>query len=180
MLKINSLQTSKRPVILGYLVAIASVVAAMIGLWLMEKEWHAPAHLALFVVAVIISAWFGGTKPALFAIALSVVAFDYFFLRPVSSPVVASIQQVHLLLFAVVATYVVWVTVTGRNAAESLRRVRDELYGNNETLRDSERKLKEARKPSSSPGSAIGRPSLRSHYDFGGDSSHPRAAVPEH
>src|ERR1700757_2703698 len=32
MLKINSLQTSRRPVILGYLVAIASVVAAMIGL----------------------------------------------------------------------------------------------------------------------------------------------------
>jgi len=78
MLKINSLQTSRRPVILGYLVAIASVVAAMIGLWLMEREWHAPAHLALFLVAVIISAWFGGTKPTLFAIALSVVAFLLF------------------------------------------------------------------------------------------------------
>jgi hypothetical protein len=33
MLKINSLQTSRRPVILGYLVAIGSVVAAIIGLW---------------------------------------------------------------------------------------------------------------------------------------------------
>ena len=98
MLKINSFQTSRRPVILGYLVAIASVVAAMIGLWLMEKEWHAPAHLALFLGAVIISAWFGGTKPTLFAIALSVVAFDYFFsafggfagrrVHPGSAPVV--------------------------------------------------------------------------------------------
>jgi PAS domain S-box-containing protein len=144
MLKINSLQTSRRPVILGYLVAIASVVAAMIGLWLMEKEWHAPAHLALFLVAVIISAWFGGTKPALFAIALSVVAFDYFLLRPAGSPVVASIQGARLLSFAVVAAYVVWVTITERNAAESLRRARDELQRNNETLRDSERKLKEA------------------------------------
>jgi PAS domain S-box-containing protein len=144
MLKINSLQTSRRPVILGYLVAIGSVVAAMIGLWLMEKEWHAPAHLALFLVAVIISAWFGGTKPALFAIALSVVAFDYFLLRPAGSPVVASIQGARLLSFAVVAAYVVWVTITERNAAESLRRARDELQRNNETLRDSERKLKEA------------------------------------
>ena len=144
MLKINSLQTSRRPVILGYLVAIASVVAAMIGLWLMEKEWHAPAHLALFLVAVIISDWFGGTKPALFAIALSVVAFDYFLLRPAGSPVVASIQGARLLSFAVVAAYVVWVTITERNAAESLRRARDELQRNNETLRDSERKLKEA------------------------------------
>jgi PAS domain S-box-containing protein len=144
MLKIDSLQTSRRPVIWGYLVAIASVSAAMIGLWLMEKEWHAPAHVALYLVAVIISAWFGGTKPALFAIALSVVAFDYFFLRPVGSPVVASIQEVRLLSFAVVAAYVVWVTVTERNAAESLRRARDELHRNNETLRDSERKLKEA------------------------------------
>jgi len=144
MLKINSLQTSRRPVILGYLVAIASVVAAMIGLWLMEREWHAPAHLALFLVAVIISAWFGGTKPTLFAIALSVVAFDYFFLRSAGSPVVASIQGARLLSFAVVAAYVVWVTITERNAAESLRRARDELQRNNETLRDSERKLKEA------------------------------------
>jgi PAS domain S-box-containing protein len=146
MLKINSLQTSRRPVILGYLVAIASVFAAMIGLWLMAKEWHAPAHVALFLVAVIVSAWFGGTKPALFAIALSVVAFDYFFLRPAGSPVVASIQEVRLLSFAVVAAYVVWVTITERNAAESLRRARDELQRNNETLRDSERKLKEAEK----------------------------------
>jgi PAS domain S-box-containing protein len=146
MLKINSLQTSRRPVILGYLVAIASVVAAMIGLWLMEKEWHAPAQVALFLVAVIISAWFGGTKPGLFAIALSVVAFDYFLLRPVGSPVVAPLQEVRLLSFAVVAAYVVWVTVTERNAAASLRRARDELQRNNETLRDSERKLKEAEK----------------------------------
>jgi PAS domain S-box-containing protein len=144
MLQINSLETSRRPAIWGNLVAIASVFAAMIGVWLMEKEWHTPAYVALFLVAVIISAWFGGTKPALFAIALSVVAFDYFFLRPVSSPVVASIQQVHLLSFAVVAAYVVWVTVTERNAAESLRRARDELHRNNETLRESERKLKEA------------------------------------
>jgi PAS domain S-box-containing protein len=144
MLKINSLQTSRRPVILGYLVAIASVVAAMIGLWLMEKEWHAPAYASLFLVAVIISAWFGGTRPALFAIALSVLAFDYFFLHPVGSPVVATIRDVDLLSFAVVATYVVWVTVTERNAAASLRRARDELHRNNETLRDSERKLKEA------------------------------------
>ena len=144
MLKLNSFQTSRRPVTWGYLVAIASVVAAMIGLWLMEKEWHAPAYVALFLVAVIISAWLGGAKPALLAIALSVLAFDYLFLRPVGSPVVASIQEVRLLSFAVVAAYVVWVTFTERNTAESLLRARDELHRNNETLRDSERKLKEA------------------------------------
>ena len=178
MLKINSLQTSRRPVILGYRVAIASVVAAMVGLWLMEKEWHAPTHLALFPVAVIISAWFGATKPALFAIALSVVPFDYFLLRPAASPVVASIQGARLLSFAVVAAYVVWVTVTERNAAESLRRVRDELCSNNETLRDSERKLKEAEQLA-----GIGyweRDQSPIALRFPRNSSHPRAAVPEH
>ena len=141
MFKRNFVALPERPVILGYLVAIASVVAAMTGLWLVGKEWSAPAHLALFLAAVIVSAWFGGTKSGLFAIALSVLAFDYFFLRPAGSP---SVQGVLLLSLAAVAVYVVWLTVTETSASESLRRARDELRLINERLIESERKLKEA------------------------------------
>ena len=141
MFKRNFVALPERPVIVGYLVAIASVVSAMTALWLMGKEWSAPAHLALFVVAVIISAWFGGTKSGLFAIALSILAFDYFLLRPAGSP---GVQGVRLLSFAAVAVYVVWLTVTERSASESLRRARDALRLINERMIESERKLKEA------------------------------------
>src|SRR6476620_694012 len=82
----------QRPVILGYLVAIASVVAAMAVLWLVGKAWHARPAVALFLVAVIISGWFGGAKPAVLAVTLSVVAFDYF-----SFPTTASaFDEMHL------------------------------------------------------------------------------------
>ena len=37
----NRLGVGQRPVILGYLVAIASVVAAMAVLWLVGKAWQA-------------------------------------------------------------------------------------------------------------------------------------------
>src|SRR5690349_6284492 len=74
----NRIGASQQPLTQRYLVAIASVVAAMIVVWLVGKPWHAPLTLALFLVAVIISGWFGGTKPSALAIALSVVALDYF------------------------------------------------------------------------------------------------------
>lgn len=125
MVSLNSLGRSGR-LILSYSVAVVSVIAAVISLMLMEAYWQTAAPVSVFLIAVIISTWLGGRNPGLLALALSTLGFDYF-LQPV--------HWARLLSLALVASYVVWITVTERGAAESLRRAHDELRQSNDALR---------------------------------------------
>src|SRR5258707_4633753 len=43
------------------------------------------APVSLFLGAIMITAWYGGIGPGLFATALSSLAFDYYFLPPIHS-----------------------------------------------------------------------------------------------
>ena len=144
MLKFNSPGSSKRPMDLSYGVVVLSVFAAVIILLLMEAQLQAAAHVSLFLFAIIISAWFGGAKPGLLAIALSILAFDYFFLPPIHSLAVETTQVPRLLLFVVLASFVAWVTATEKSEAESLKRARDDLLRINESLRVENIERKEA------------------------------------
>lgn len=134
MLKFNSLLTSER-LMLGYGVAVLLVVSAVISLLLMEARWQASAPVSMFLLAVIISSWLGGTKPGLLATVLSILGFDFFLLHLGDSLADQPMHAVRLLSLGIVASYVVWVTATERSTAESLRRSHDELARNNEALR---------------------------------------------
>ena len=68
-----------RSAIFRYGAAVMSVTAALIIAWWMEFVRQSAAHVSLFLCAVMFSAWFGGIRPGLLAIALSVLAFDYYF-----------------------------------------------------------------------------------------------------
>src|SRR6185295_2122967 len=96
----------------------------------------------LFLCAIMFVAWIGGTGPGLLSIALTVVAFDYFFLSPVHSFSLSFEDLPRLVLFVIAALFVVALSATQRRTAESLRRIRDEqqdtvraLQRLNETLR---------------------------------------------
>jgi PAS domain S-box-containing protein len=134
MLNFTSLETSRR-LIVGYGVAVLSVAIAVMSLLLMQARWQAAAPVSMFLLAVIVSTWLGGTKPGLLATALSILGFDYFLLHLGPPLADQPIQLVRLLALGIVACYVVWVTATERGAAESLRRAHDELQRNNEALR---------------------------------------------
>jgi two-component system sensor histidine kinase UhpB len=135
MLKSGPLGWPKPPAILSYGLAVLSIIAAVIILWLMEAGWHAAAHVSLFLFAIIFSTWFGGVRPCLLAIALSILAFDYFFLPPIYSLAVDAAQLPRFVIFVLLACFVGWLTAVGRGAAEHLRQARDELQRNNEELR---------------------------------------------
>ena len=68
-----------------WVVAIVSVAAAVILAQVLERYWESTPFVSLFLCAIMFSAWFGGFKPGLLAIALSVLAFDYYFLPPTHS-----------------------------------------------------------------------------------------------
>ena len=79
MTKFNPLWWAKPPLILNYGVAVLSVVVALILAWWIESVWQSVPPVSLFLCAVMFSAWFGGIRPALLAIAFSALAFDYYF-----------------------------------------------------------------------------------------------------
>jgi K+-sensing histidine kinase KdpD len=114
-------------VIFHYGVAVLAVAAAVgVGL-LVDSFFHAAPFVSLFLCAILLAAWLGGPGAGLLATGLSILAFDYFFLPPVHSFVVASEDITRLSLFAITALFVVGISAAQRRAADSLRRTRDDL-----------------------------------------------------
>src|SRR5438093_13735450 len=83
------------------MVAIVSVASAVILAQILEDYWHSTPFVSLFLCAIMFSAWFGGFKPGLLAIALSVFAFDYYFLPATHSLVSNSNELPRLVLFTI-------------------------------------------------------------------------------
>jgi signal transduction histidine kinase len=131
----QGIDTLKRPGVRGYAAAVASVAVAMASVVAMQASWHDSAAVSMFLIAVTVSTWLGGTKPGLLAAALSILSFDYLMLYVERPAAGWFVQLARLLALASVAAYVVWVTATERRGADSLRRARDELRRNNEALR---------------------------------------------
>jgi signal transduction histidine kinase len=130
-----SFERSTLALVRGYATALLSVGVAVIGLCLMESRWQASAPFALFILAVVFSAWVGGLKSGLLATALSALSFAHFRPHPAAPFAEPPIQMLRLLSFVVTACYIVWVTATERNTVNSLRRMHGELQRNNEALR---------------------------------------------
>src|SRR6185295_8588190 len=111
---------------LRYGVAVVSVFAALlIALW-MESILQSAPHVSLFLCAVMLSAWFGGIRPGLLAIALSLFAFAYI-LPPNYSFTVETREIPRLLIFALSALFVASLSAAQRTKAEALRGARDLL-----------------------------------------------------
>ena len=117
------------------MVAIVSVASAVILAQVLEDYWHSTPFVSLFLCAIMFSAWFGGFKPGLLAIALSVFAFDYYFLPPTHSLVPNLNELPRLVLFAIAALMVGLLSAAQRSATESLRRARDDLAAKVEELK---------------------------------------------
>jgi len=134
MAKFNPLLWPRLSPIWSYWIAGVAVAAALI-----VSRWPAlhleAAPVSLFLCAVMLSAWFGGTRPGLFATALSALAFYYYFLPPIYSFGAKTEEIPRFTVFMVSALFVGLLTVAQRNATESLRHSRDELKGTVQELK---------------------------------------------
>jgi len=124
-----------------YLVALAAVAIATLGLAAMAPESRAP--VAVYLGAVLIATWLGGGRAGCFAAAVAVVAFAA--ILPVIEPDRALVSSLlRLFLLGMLALLVVVILTSERRALVSLQAAQDELRRNNEALRESEYKLCEA------------------------------------
>ncbi len=103
-----------------YGIAIPSVGAALLlTLALARPEIRGP----LFVPAILISAWYGGLGPGLFAAGLSVLAIDLFLIPPRYALHALTVDDAtYLLVFALSALVVAWLTAMRRRAEEEVHR----------------------------------------------------------
>ena len=109
----------------GYLVAAISVgIAAVITL---ELGPVIKDTAALFFCSVMLSSWYGGLWPGVFAALLSVVALDYYFIPPLYALGISLEEAPDMIVFVATALFISWLSGGQKRAKESLRQARDEL-----------------------------------------------------
>ena len=119
-------QLEPRPVI-KYGVAVLAVAASVIGSLLLQASLDITPVVSLMLCGVMFAAWFGGLGPGLLAVALSLLAFDYFFVPPLYSFGLRYNDALRVGLFALAALFIVALSTKQRSAAQSLRRMHDDL-----------------------------------------------------
>src|SRR5438874_4154649 len=135
MNKLDLSQRRPKPsAISHYAVAALSVAVAIAIVEFNTRLFHAEAITSSMLCAVIFAAWFGGFGPALFAIALALLAFHYYLVPPISSFTwksglfaLAVSEVPRLLLFSIVSLVVAFLMSAQRRATEILRLSRDDL-----------------------------------------------------
>ncbi len=109
-----------------YGIALLSVAAALASSLLLQRLFPYP-FLFLFFAAVMASAWLGGTAPGLFAVFLSTLGVDYYFVPPFHSFAVNATDSAYFVAFILCALAASWVSSSKRQSEVALREARDHL-----------------------------------------------------
>jgi PAS domain S-box-containing protein len=105
---------------LRYGVAVLSTTLALIPAILLPNI--SESRLAVFAVAVMVSAWYGGWKPGLVATSFALTVSAYFSFTSEQTPAQFRSTMLRLALFVVLAALICWFNAALRAAQEGLRR----------------------------------------------------------
>ncbi len=110
-----------------YLLAILSVSFAL-GVALLMESFHVrEVEVPLFLFAIAVSAWYGGSGAALLALLLSTISFDYFFTEPLHTLYITGSDLPYFISFTSFASLVTWFSTVRRRVEAELRQARDQL-----------------------------------------------------
>jgi PAS domain S-box-containing protein len=109
-----------RAPILRYGVAVLSTTLALIPAVLLPNVTE--SRLAVFAVAVMVSAWYGGWKPGLVATSFALTVSAYFSFSSEQTPAQFRSTMLRLALFVVLAALICWFNAALRATQEGLRR----------------------------------------------------------
>ncbi len=110
---------SRAPVF-RYGVALLSTALALIPAWILPNV--AESRLAVFAVAVMVSAWYGGWKPGLVATSFALTVIARFSLSGPHDPERHRLALLQLAAFSLTALLICWFNAALRSAQEGLRR----------------------------------------------------------
>jgi PAS domain S-box-containing protein len=110
---------------LSYGAALLSFTLALLVAEILKSQFRYEPY-AVFICAMMFSAWYGGTKPGLLALVLSIFAFHSFFLGSILSP--PSLREgPRLIVLTLTSLLAVMMSSKQRRAVIELRHVRDAL-----------------------------------------------------
>jgi len=110
-----------------YGLAVFSVAVA-VGIALLLQRFHfRAAEVPLLLLAVAISAWYGGAGASALAYVLSCASFDFFFTEPLYSFYIEASEIPYFIVFALFAVLITWFAAVRRQAEAQLRQARDDL-----------------------------------------------------
>jgi PAS domain S-box-containing protein len=119
LLRTRYVPTARAP-ILGYGVAVLSIILALIPGYLLTDLVE--SRLAVFAVAIMVSAWYGGWKPGLVATAFALTVSAYYSLAGQHTSTEYRTTVLHLALFVVVALLICWFNAALQSAQQELQR----------------------------------------------------------
>jgi PAS domain S-box-containing protein len=111
--------------VLRYGLAVLSLSVALGGALLVER-YHLH-NITLFLFAIAVAAWYGGTAPAVLAFLLSCISFAYFFVEPTHALQISSSDIPYFILFGLFAWLVSWFSSVRRRVEADLVQARDKL-----------------------------------------------------
>ena len=119
---------SSRALVVRYGIALALVGVALLASLGMQRIFAFPyPFLFLFFGAVMVSAWFGGTGAGLFAVLISTVVVDYFFVPPFYSWQISTTAETYFVAFVACALVASWISSAKKKSEEALQEVRNQL-----------------------------------------------------
>src|SRR5271156_545424 len=110
-----------------YGLAVVSVAIALGIALILRRYGLREVEFPLFLFALALTAWFAGDRPAILAVVLSSLAFNYFFIEPLYSFYVRSSELPYYLIFILFATLLSWFSSVRRRVERQLMQSHDEL-----------------------------------------------------
>jgi len=127
MARETHLSPNVRTMLLRYGLAVVSVAVALgINLFLFNRRIEG-VEFPIFLMAITLTVWYAGTKPAILALILATLAFNYYFTRPYYSFFITRADAPYYVVFIVFASLITWFSAIRLRAERELRRSRDEL-----------------------------------------------------
>jgi PAS domain S-box-containing protein len=119
-------QFAHSPVLRYGLAAASSAIA--LGLALLAQHYgFRNVEVPLFLFAIVVTVWYAATGPAILAVVLSSLAFDYFFTEPRYSLYVKSSELPYYAIFVLFALLLTWFAAVRRRVEAELLQARDKL-----------------------------------------------------
>lgn len=110
-----------------YGLAVVSVAASLGTALLLGQHGIQGVEFPLFLFAIAITVWYAGPRPAVLALALSSLAFDYFYTDPPRSFAVTSRDLPYLVVFVLFASLLTWFSTVRHRVERDLVQSRDAL-----------------------------------------------------
>jgi len=127
MARSNTLERRIQPTVQRYGVALLSVVIALESALFLKDQKFQGVEFPIFMFAMALTAWYEGTGPAILALVLSGIAFNYYFTEPLHTLYVTPSEVPYYVMFILFAALVTWFSAVRRRVEKELLQSRDDL-----------------------------------------------------